>query len=473
MSIADLFRYRPAVSPDAVTYADRKRSMLLMTIAWCFGTIYSDGIASTPLVGMFLMLGATPAWIGVLVALGSLASIAQPLGSYLVARTRSRKRLFFRLSYPGRAAWIAIAVLAAVLPPGLATIMLLFVIVLSARLAVSLAHPSWFSWMSDLAPKEELGAFWSTRQMAGRISGIIGLVILNFYLGKEPPFSKFVVFFIAVSLLGLVDIFLHRGVTGVHVTVGREPPGLRKAFVEPWLDEDYRRLLTFCLFFSFANQIGSGMMQLMLLKEIKLSYFEISLYMPGLTGAIWVLSSRWWGKIVDNVHEGGRLVFYLCAAMTAFHILIWPMIGARQHALIALVTVLSGMSWSGYHIGLTALIIGRSPRGARATYVAAYAVVFGIGNMVGSVIAGQLAERLADVAIFWGPFKLTQFRSLYLLSGIIRVLCLALLVRVRWPDSRPIGAYVRRLLSMNPFDRATWAYVRVKLGSPAREVEEA
>ena len=94
------------------------------------------------------------------------------------------------------------------------------------------------------------------------------------------------------------------------------------------------------------------------------------------------------------------------------------------------------------------------------------AVAAGIGNAVGAVCAGLIAEQLAGFSFFWGPFKLTQYRTLYLISGISRISCLLLLPLIRQPESAPVGTYFRRAMSLNPMEPGTYAYLWKKFGKP-------
>ena len=463
-SLLSYFRYRPTLPAEEITPRDRHDGMQKVILAWVAGSIFFEGIGGTPFVGMFRMLGATPAWIGLLVALPSLASLATPIGSWIIARTGSRKRFFLRFSYTGRAMWLVVIFAGLILPHGSpATLAFLFGCILFGRLSMALTQPAWWSWVSDLIPAEQLGEYWGRRQMWGRVSGVVGLLILNWFLGTDPTYGRFVFYFTIVSLFGLFDIFIHRGVTGVRVEVNREePPQFHRLFTEPIRDRRFRPLLIFVGCFAFTNQLGGGMLHLMFLEDFRLTYFEIALYMPGLLGIMWIIGSRFWGRLVDNLHDGRRVVFIVCSVVVATHVLIFVFTGPRQHSLIVAALTLGGLSWSGYHIALTALIIGLSPSHARAQYFAAYAVFFGIGDMLGAISAGQLAELFAGLNYQFGPLHITQFRTPYLISAGLRVACLLILVFVREPDSRPMGVFVRRVFSLNPFHRGTWVYVRSK-----------
>lgn len=461
----DFFRHRPTVPNESIPPGERQRSMRKVIVAWCMGTIFFNGISGAPLVGMFRQLGASAFWIGLLAGIYPFATLVQPGTSYLIARTGSRKRVFIWGAYPGRLLWIPIVTLAFFLPPGTGTVVALFGLILMGRLSDSFSGPAWMSWISDLVPEEERGNFWGTRQMWGYGFGISTSIALGYYLGSSPPFYKFVVFFYLITLFGWLDVFIHRGVTGVTFHVAPKRQSLAEMVRQPLADPHFRPLLIFTTCFAFSCQLGGGIFHLMLLEEIDLSYFEISLYVAGLLGGMSMLSSRLWGRLMDNLREGERLVFVACAILVALIAPPWSMIGARQHLPIAVNIAISGLGWAGYQIALTGLLIAYSPRQSRATYFAVHSVSTGIGNTLGAVVAGTLAESFTGMEILWGPFKLTQLRTLYLISGIARMICLLLLPFVRKPDSEPIGVYVRRLLSLNPFDRGTYVYIREKLSA--------
>jgi hypothetical protein len=469
------FSYRETKAPEEISTADRRQSLNKIIVAWVFGVVFIEGIGGTPAVGLFRMFGASPAWIGLFVALPAITTILEPLSSYIIARTGSRKRYFLRVSYPGRFMWAVIVGLGFFLPHGhTGTLLILFFFAMLSRASLALSHPAWFSWASELPAKNELGEFWGRRQMWGQISGMVFLVLLSFYLGSDPTYTQFAVFFLILTVFGWMDIFIHRGVTGVKMDMEKEPsaaPKFGEMITGPLNDAKFRPLLIFSGCFAFANQLGGGMLHLMFLEEYNLSYFEISLYTPGLIGIMWIVGSRFWGRLIDNLREGDRLVFYVSAFMVATHVLIFPIIEARQHSLIALTIILGGLSWSGNQIATIALIIGISPSHQRPRYVATHMLFFGIGNTLGSIMAGQLAEAIAGLDMTVGPFMLTQFRTLYLISAVLRIACLPLLLRIQKPDSRPVGVYVRQIFSLNPFQRGTWMYVRSKFDPPKREAE--
>ncbi len=466
--LKEFFRYRPSVLPGELTPADRQDSLRKLIMAWCLGTVFFEGISGAPLVGMFRSLGATPFWIGLLVAIPSLATLAQPIGSYFVARTGSRKRMLIRTAIPGRLIWLVIPTLGFFFPHNYFVIGVMFTLVLFSRLTIAFASPAWFSWVSDLVPEDERGTFWGSRQMWARIFGIAAAITLGWFLGKEPPYCKFIVYFCLMGFIGWLEIFIHRGVMGIRIPVPEQPPTLAALVLRPLRDRRFLPIIVFTFSINFATQIGGGMFSLMMLEEIKLSYLEISVFQVGILGLVTVLSSRYVGRVIDNLREGARLVFYFGALVTSLQALPWAAIPERAILPVAGTVILGGVGWAAYHIALTGLLMGYSPRDARATYSAMYAVISGFGSAFGSVLGGTIAEALQGMSYTWGPFILTPLRTLYLISFSGRILALLLLPLIREPASVPLGVYVRQLLSMNPFDRDTYVYIKRKFSPPVR-----
>ena len=468
--------YRPSVPLEELTLEERRRYARQVIVAGGLGIAFVVGSGGAPLVGMFRLLGASPFWIGVLAAIPNLATMMQPLGSIIVAHTGKRKRIYMRAAYTGRSLWFGIITAAYFLPPDVAVVVLLGLVLL-ARMCDALAIPAWYSWISDLVPENEQGNFWGTRQMWGRIVGTFASVGLNYYLGDSPPLERFIVFFGLIALFGLSGTFVHRGAPGLKMKMDGSNRTLRSVFVEPLRDKAFRPLIIFTVLFAFSCNLGGGMFHLMLLEEIHLSYLEIALYVSGLLGLMSIVSSKLWGRLVDNLSEGPRLVFVFCCALIVVLALIWPITAPRQHSLIALDVALGGIAWSGWGIALMALISILSPQENRASYLAMHSVAFGVGNVLGSLTAGHLAEYLtvfspawqpfglwglAVPTMEWGPVKLTQLRILYLFAGICRTASLALLIFIRPPRSLPMRIYAGRLLRLNPFERDTYGYIRQK-----------
>jgi MFS family permease len=460
---ASIFRDRPSLSNDEITPEQRQRSMRIALASGVFSSIANKGMMGAALVGFARALGATPFWIGLLAAANGISLIGQPLGSYLLSRSSSRKGLFMRTAYIGRFALFALVGAALFLPPGAATVFLIFGVVIMRKFADALGSPSWMSWMTDLPTEHERGWFWSTRNMIVNIASMTAAVGLNWYLGSDPSMTKFAVYFAIVGVAGVLDIFFHRGVNGIRVAAENSRENPVRMFRRPFRDRAYGPVLLFHLLFSFGTGIGVSMLHLMLLEEIHLSYFEIGIFFSGIIGIMNVLASRVWGRLIDNLKEGPRLVLIICATASAIIPLIWPFVGPRDFVLITVNVILVGVFQSGNIISRMAVISAYSPQEHRPTYASMNVLVMAVGSMLGALLAGTLAEIFVGFSASWGPIIFTPLRSLFILSSGVRIMALFVLPFIREPESLPIGVYVRQVFALNPFHHDTWVYVREKV----------
>jgi MFS family permease len=463
--LLDSFRNRPTLPQEEISDGERARSTRLSISIGTFSMMFGNGTMGAPLVGIFRQLGAGPLWIGLLAAVSSSTMLFQPLSSWLSSRFGSRKGYFFLVAYPSRVAWIGVMAVAFFLPPGIATIVTLFVLVTISRVCISMAVPPWFSWMTDLVPEGHRGDFWGSRQMWGRIASTISAIVMNWYLGDSPSLGRFGVFFGIVAVFGFLDVALHHGVVGVEKKPEANGNALLPMLRRPLADKRFSKFLLFCLVFAFGNSLGGSMFQLMLLEEMHFTYFEIAILLSGVLGGVSIIASKVWGRLVDNIKEGPRLIFYVTSTMVALAAYMYPITPARSHVMVGLTMATFGLAWSGWQIAVMTLIAGLSPEEDRSNYMAMYSVVTGIGHMVGAALSGILVEIFHDISYAWGPLILTPIRTMYIVSATARVLSLLLLPMIQQPGALPLGVYAHRIMSMNPFERGTYLYIREKLRS--------
>ena len=459
-------RYQPSMPQEDIPDGERTRSIRRSFITAMFSKTFMTGIQGAAIVGLFVALGATPRWIGLLSGAGHLGKTFQPLGSFILSRSASRKRTFLLMGYVGRLVWWPIIAVALFVPPGTAAVISLFFLVLISRLSDALGYPAWYSWMTDLAPEDRRGYFWGTRQMVGGITGIISALVLNYFLGDAPTMYRFAVFFGIVAFIGWLDIFLHRGIVGVKVPQPAERPSLAGIVSTPLRDRIFLPILVFSVVYAVSCSLGGGIFHLMLLTEVDLSYFEVAIYVSGVQGVANILAAKVWGRIIDNVNEGDRLVFFTTSLIMSLVPALWPFTPARAHGFIALNLVLSGIGWSGWYIALASLLASYSPQERRADYVAVFMVTTALGNMIGASVGGYLAEAFAGVTLSLGPFALTPIRAVYVISALGRMGSLALLPFIRRAESRTVRSYVRQVFTLNPLDRASYQFVWTRLSGP-------
>lgn len=113
------------------------------------------------LVGFALKLNAPLFYVGLLAALPPLAQLIQIPSIYLIEKYRDRRKISVYSSIGSRVCLLLIAVIP-FFSPVLGLTLLLIVTFLRGAIG-AIEATSWNSWMRDLIPEKELGAFFSKR----------------------------------------------------------------------------------------------------------------------------------------------------------------------------------------------------------------------------------------------------------------------------------------------------------------------
>lgn len=152
--------------------------------------VIKDGLASQAMVtltsGAFLVafalkLGASNVVIGLLAAIPPLMQLIQIPSIYLVEKIRNRRAISVYSSGVSRIMWLLIALMAILLTPKAALTFLIFALSAQAGVA-AISACSWNSWMRDLVPQDQLGAFYSRRMRLATGLGIVLSLAAGMYI---------------------------------------------------------------------------------------------------------------------------------------------------------------------------------------------------------------------------------------------------------------------------------------------------
>lgn len=131
--------------------------------------VIRDGLASQAMVtftgGAFLVafalkLDASNKLIGLLAAIPHLLALIQIPSIFLVERIRIRRAIVMFASLLSRNSWLLIAAIPFFFPHEAALFVLVIVILFNSTFG-AISNCSWNSWMRDLIPQQQLGAFYS------------------------------------------------------------------------------------------------------------------------------------------------------------------------------------------------------------------------------------------------------------------------------------------------------------------------
>lgn len=420
---------------------------------------YYTCIASAPRTKFLVELHATAFDFGLISALSSLMLVFQLVSGVWTNRTRHRKRVWMTVYLIHRLLFLG--VLAA---PSLFTgdrVRLAWIIsVLTANSALShLGNPMWFSWMTDLIPRESLNVHWAVRQRFISACNFVAQLGVAFLFSRFERQGQVIQGFLVLGgigmALGVLDICLFTGIP--------EPPNacasgrrLREALTEPVHNPDFRPYLLFRAYWNFALMVSAPFFSVYLIKEMKLSTFTVQLTFIGSSLGV-VAASRLWGTLCDTYgHRPALQIVSLVKPLVPFVYLVVPPVPWIAVPVFALLSLADGMVNAGGRIATQGVMLKDTPRRNRAMYIAATNfLALGVAGGLAPLLSGSLIAPLTHAFAFSaGVYRFTGYHLVFLLGFLLRAGAFPLARRLREPESasvRTVVSYLNRADSLPAF----------------------
>ncbi|MBN8218116.1 MAG: MFS transporter [Spirochaetes bacterium] len=414
-----------------------KRSLRLVTVAGSLALVYSAAISSPMSTDFFRRMGFGEVEFGILSGIPMLMLGMQFLGALWGNRLQSRRAVFMGLIISGRLLWIPI-ILVPLLPvaTGHRTAIMLALLAVSSLL-LNLGPPIWFSWMGDLIPRRILSRYWGgrMRMMQGVwLLTYIPLVLFGFRyqaLGLSLPQAFFLITVLGVAA-GVVDILLFLWVWEPPPAPARERP-LLETLLEPMRQPSFRSYMVWNVAYSASVMIGAAFMLLYVLKVLALPLWEVMViwWMPGIGS---MLSSAFWGRLIDRF--GSRPILVLCTGLKPLAPIVFFVI-TRENAFAILCGffIFDNMLNMGSQLATNGFMLRMAPRENRGMFVAAISSLPGIAGGLSAIAGGYLLKAWEGHGIHLLGRAWDHYQYLFLLSALLRLLCIPLALRIREPES--------------------------------------
>jgi HEAT repeat protein len=202
---------------------------------------------------------------------------------------------------------------------------------------------------------------------------------------------------------------------------------------------------------------------------LNLPYLAVQLLGAVASGA-GLLTTSIWGYLSDKY--GSRPVLMLSAIGTIASPLLWTLTTPGMFwwnaFLIVLMNVIGGASWAGLGLTQFNVLLSTASPATRGTYVAVFSATTGIVGAISPIVGGTLMTALEPVSFYVGPLLFNNYKILFLLTAIIRILCIFLLRRVPRQEAHRTRYVLGQILSARPF--ASYMTAR-RLARPSGETE--
>lgn len=440
-----------------------------------FVTVYLALTGGAFQTGFARHLGASDLWLGIIAAVPAIAGSLQILAAYIGEHTSDRKSLVLRYVFLSRLPWLLIAflpLLSAELPR---LQMFVLLLTLSAVLG-SFAGPAFLAWLSDLVPADYRGRYFGRRNMIlGLVSAITALppalfldqAVKHHRLPVPLAFTILFttgVFFLALSLFALTRMpNVPHGDGGRKKTEGAGETGERKSFLafyrEPFGDKNFRRLLTFTIFWTFGHLFAGQFFTVYMLESLKFPYLMIQ--MTALVSALFSsLGMPFWGYLSDKF--GNKPLLIISGSTVVFMPLLWTLTGPERYAwsigMILFIQVIAGFMWAGVGLSQFNMILNIAPQSQRTVYMgaisAAGALIGGLAPLCSGLVMESMRPLVPDP---------TRFYILFCMTAGLRGFALLWLKGLREPSGATAG-YVLSQLRSSAQPRGWWAMRRLKRG---------
>ncbi len=428
--------WRPTETVSAANLENSKRFLMLNGL----GTQAMETLTlGTFLTAFALSLGAENVFIGLLAAAPHLASIGQLAGMYLVERFRNRRVISMIAGFISRPMLFLLALGALLSDHAVALGLVLFVILVRYCIG-AIQGISWNSWIRDLIPVDQRGAFFSRRV---RVMTIVGMVLglatglfldrwVSFGLGPQK-WAYFVIFTLAGSV-GMVAVGFLARVSEPAMSPAPESPNILRMLRRPFQDTNFRNLMIFLAAWNFAVNLAAPFFTVHMFQRLELNVFTVTaLATTSQITNILVLNTV--GILTDRF--SGKSVMSVSAPLLIICIFAWifttrPETATATLALLAGIHMVMGVATAGVTIASTTIAMRLAPSEHATAFMTANGLfssaAAGIAPVIGGLTADFFADQKLSILIHWqGPvkeltletFKVEHWDFFFLLAGLI------------------------------------------------------
>ena len=439
-------------------FVDRefRRHWRTVAIAGLLGTIYAACVASAPRTKYLVDLSATPFDFGLIAGLSAIALTFQVASGIWTNLLRRRKPLWIALSILYRLLFVGVLAAPALFVDVRLRMAWIIGVLFVTEALRNLGEPMWYSWMTDLMPRESLNRHWASRQrfITGCGMGALALIALAFlhFENSGQVIRGFTILAAAGIVFGIVDICLFFQIPEP-AHEDRGGMSLKSALLDPLRNADFRPFLVFRSYWNFAIMVASPFFYLYLISVLKMRVLTVqTLFVVSSLGV--ELSSRLWGMLCDTYGQRPvlQMIVLIKPIIPLAYLLIPP---APRIAIPAYVLLFffDGLTNAGSALAVQGVMLKSTPRLNRSMYIAAANfLALGVAGGIAPLISGSLIRPLTDsVSVDLGLYHFSGFHVIFLISALLRIGAYPLAFRLREPRSEQLWTMMSYLRRANPF----------------------
>lgn len=353
-------------------------------------------------------------------------SLSQLLSNRLIKLFRSRKTLVVIAALIQGLMYIPIAL---VFFFGTLSVFLLIFFACLYWVFGMILSPAWNSWMGDLVDERKRGAYFGRRSKITGFSTFISFLIAGYILQRFGERA-------ATQYIGFVTIFflalISRIVSFIYLTKKYEPEyktahEAEFSFLEFIKQARFRNFGQFVLYLSFMNAsvyLSAPFFTPYMLRDLKLDYLAFTV-IHAVAIIVKLFMIPVWGRAADRY--GTKRVLGLTGFLMPLTPVLWLFSGEFFYLII--IQVFAGFIWAGFEISSFNFIFDTTSPQKRATAIAYYNVINGVGIFLGAVAGGLIVKYNS---VFW-----SKYLFVFLLSCLLRYIA-SFIFLPRLREVRPV-----------------------------------
>lgn len=266
--------------------------------------------------------------------------------------------------------------------------------------------------MGDLVNEEKRGAYFGRRNKIAGFASFIsfmlgGYILQHFAGGAATQYIGFAVIFGLAFISRIISfVYLTKKYEPIYVVHEEERFGFIN-FVKQACFKNYGLLVMYLCIMNFAVFMSAPFFTAYMLYDLKMNYMTFAI-VSAVSIIVKYLSMPLWGKASDRF--GTRKVVGLSGFLMPIVPILW--LFSTNVWYLILIQAYSGFIWAGFELASFNFIFDATLPERRATYIAYYNVLNGVGIFLGAVIGSFIVMHNH---VFWSIYLFV-----FLISGILR-----------------------------------------------------
>ncbi len=379
--------------------------------------IINDGIASTAmgtltsgtfLIAFALLLGASNLVIGLLAAIPPLLQLLQLPAIFLIEKVRNRKLIAVLSAGLSRLFWLFIIAIPFFFSVSIGISVLLISLIAHSAFG-AIAGCSWNSWIRDVLPQDNLGAFFSKRMRVATLTGIFLSILAAGFIDKwkalfpDKAVYGYSILFSAGLFAGITGLLFVARIPEPKMEVSAEGGGFFSSLIKPFKNENFKNLIVFLCSWSFAVNLAAPFFTVYMLVRLKLDMSFI-IFLSIISQVTHLLFLKIWGKFSDAFSN--KSVLAVSGPMFMLSILLWTFTTLPdKHAftlpLLVGIYILMGMSTAGVNLATGNISFKLAPKGNATAFLTASNFAIAMAASIAPILGGKFADLLSGYQLSW------------------------------------------------------------------------